>query len=124
MTRTALILACALAMSAVHAKSGERERQIFRALDENRDGTISAAEARWGRRVIEAFAPATASGGGSAPAKRSPFFARWDRNDDGYLTERELWEANVPRGAGWMASDANGDGRISRPEFTPVPPPP
>ena len=110
-------------MPTAQADSSERERQVFRALDENRDGSISAAEAGWGRRVIESFAPAAASGGSSVPAKRARFFPRWDRNDDGYLSERELWEADVPRGAGWMAIDQNGDGRIARPEFTPVPPP-
>lgn len=110
-------------MSAAHGASGERERQIFRALDENRDGTISATEARWGYSVIGAFSPESASAGDSAPATGSRFFPRWDRNDDGYLSERELWEADLPRGTGWMAADENGDGRISQPEFTPVPPP-
>jgi Ca2+-binding EF-hand superfamily protein len=123
MKRIAILVACALTMPMAQADSGERERQIFRALDENRDGAISAAEAGWGRSVIESLAPASASGGSSAPAQRARFFPHWDRNDDGYLSERELWEADVPRGAGWMAIDQNGDGRIARPEFTPVPPP-
>lgn len=124
MLRTAFFLVCALAMAAVHGDAAERERQVFRALDENGDGTVSAAEARWGRRVIESYSPGSASAGGNAPAqRRSSFFPRWDRNDDGYLSERELWEADLPRGAGWMASDDNRDGRISPPEFSPVSPP-
>ena len=44
-------------------------------------------------------------------------FDRLDRNHDGYLTPDEL-AGEAARENSWLAVDRNGDGRISREEFT------
>lgn len=112
---------CAATLGAVAQDRSERERTIFRALDMDGDGSISQAEARWGRNVLESIAadPASAGSGSSAAPARPPsaLFRKTDRNNDGYLTDSEMWNAPLPWGSGWMAMDRNQDGRIAPGEF-------
>ena len=56
-----------------------------------------------------------------APASRA-LFDRLDKNRDGYLTGAELTSQEA-LAANWLGVDRDGDSRISREEFTAVPPP-
>jgi Ca2+-binding EF-hand superfamily protein len=69
-----------------------------------------------------------ASGGATAPqpsfrrdasASRA-LFDRLDKNRDGYLTGSELTSQEALTSS-WLGVDRDGDGRISRDEFTAVP---
>ena len=75
----------------------------------------------------EGTAP-SASGGATAPqpsfrrdasASRA-LFDRLDKNRDGHLTGSELTSQEA-LAASWLGVDRDGDGRISRDEFTAVP---
>jgi len=79
-----------------------------------------------------AAAPAkedSASGGATAPrpsfrrdaASSRALFDRLDKNRDGYLTGTELTSQEALT-ASWLGVDRDGDGRISREEFTAVSP--
>ena len=70
----------------------------------------------------------SASGGATAPqpsfrrdasASRA-LFDRLDKNRDGYLTGTELTSQEA-LSSSWLGVDRDGDGRISRDEFTAVP---
>ena len=70
----------------------------------------------------------SASGGATAPqpsfrrdasASRA-LFDRLDKNRDGHLTGSELTSQEA-LAASWLGVDRDGDGRISRDEFTAVP---
>jgi len=74
-------------------------------------------------------APESASGGATAPrpsfrrdtASSQALFDRLDKNHDGYLTGTELTSQEA-LSTNWLGVDRNGDGRISRDEFTAVTP--
>jgi hypothetical protein len=79
-----------------------------------------------------AAAPAkeeSASGGASAPrpsfrrdaVSSQALFDRLDKNRDGFLTGTELTSLEA-LSTNWLAVDRDGDGRISRSEFTAVTP--
>jgi len=69
----------------------------------------------------------SASGGASAPrpsfrqdaTASQALFERLDKNKDGYLTGAELTSQEA-LSTNWIAVDRDGDGRISRSEFTAV----
>jgi hypothetical protein len=69
----------------------------------------------------------SASGGATAPrpelrrdaSASQALFDRLDKNRDGYLTGTELTSEEA-LSANWLGVDRDGDGRISRPEFTQV----
>jgi len=71
----------------------------------------------------------SASGGATAPrpsfrrdaASSQALFDRLDKNHDGYLTGTELTSVEA-LSTNWLAVDRDGDGRISRSEFTAVTP--
>jgi Ca2+-binding EF-hand superfamily protein len=54
-----------------------------------------------------------------APASQA-LFDRLDKNRDGYLTGSELTSPEA-LSSSWLGVDRDGDGRISRSEFTAVP---
>ena len=58
-----------------------------------------------------------AGSGASAAAPSTSLFERLDRNRDGYLSREEL-DAPEARNRNWIAIDRDGDGRISRSEFS------
>jgi hypothetical protein len=70
----------------------------------------------------------SASGGATAPrpsfrrdaSASQALFDRLDKNRDGYLTGTELTSQEA-LSASWLGVDRDGDGRISREEFTAVP---
>src|ERR1044071_9533741 len=72
----------------------------------------------------------SASGGATAPRPSSrrdagssrALFDRLDKNHDGYLTGTELTSQEA-LSTNWLGVDRDGDGRISRKEFTAVNPP-
>lgn len=91
--------------------------------------TLSSAYAQ---EKPTAAAPAkdeSASGGATAPrpsfrrdaASSRALFDRLDKNRDGYLTGTELTSQEALT-ASWLGVDRDGDGRISREEFTAVGP--
>jgi hypothetical protein len=69
----------------------------------------------------------SASGGATAPrpastkdaASSRALFDRLDKNKDGYLTGSELTSPEA-LSANWLSVDRDGDGRISRSEFTAI----
>lgn len=69
----------------------------------------------------------SASGGATAPrpsfarneAASRALFDRLDKNRDGYLTGGELTSPEAAT-ANWLSIDRDGDGRISRAEFTAI----
>lgn len=71
----------------------------------------------------------SASGGATAPrpsfrrdaASSQALFDRLDKNRDGFLTGTELTSQEA-LSTNWLAVDRDGDGRISREEFTAVTP--
>ena len=71
----------------------------------------------------------SASGGATAPrpdfrrdaASSQALFDRLDKNHDGYLTGSELTSQEA-LSTNWLGVDRDGDGRISREEFTAVNP--
>jgi hypothetical protein len=71
----------------------------------------------------------SASGGATAPrpnfrrdaASSRALFDRLDKNRDGYLTGAELTSQEALT-TNWLGVDRDGDGRISREEFTAVNP--
>jgi hypothetical protein len=80
-----------------------------------------------------AAAPAkeeSASGGATAPrpsfrrdaVSSHALFERLDKNRDGFLTGTELTSQEA-LSTNWLGVDRDGDGRISRKEFTAVNPP-
>jgi hypothetical protein len=97
------------AVAGAQPERAEREGQILRAPDLSRES-------------VSAGASAAASASGGSTAEPSAMFRRADRNNDGYLDQRELWGTTVPRGGGWMAMDRDSDGRIAPAEFRSIDP--
>jgi Ca2+-binding EF-hand superfamily protein len=98
-----VFLAALLAATPAFAQGGGAAERLA-ALDLNRDGSITRAEAREARLAA---------------------FERADANDDGYLSEAER-NAGGGNGNGMMrqglgAADANSDGRVSRDEALAAP---
>jgi hypothetical protein len=58
-----------------------------------------------------------AAGGATAPSAAASLFDRLDRNKDGYLSREEL-ASEEAKNRNWIAIDRDGDGRISRSEFS------
>jgi hypothetical protein len=69
----------------------------------------------------------SASGGATAPrpsfqrdaGASQALFQRLDKNKDGYLTGTEMTSQEAQT-ANWLAVDRDGDGRISRSEFSAI----
>ncbi len=87
----------------------------------------AAAQAQDKPRAVPARQGDSASAGATVPrpdyrrneATSRALFERLDKNKDGYLTGTEL-TAGEALTANWLAVDRDGDGRISRAEFTAV----
>lgn len=97
-----VLLAVALTATPAYAQSGGMAQRLA-ALDLNRDGSITRAEAREARRAA---------------------FERADANNDGYLSEAERnagGEDNRMMRQGLGAADTNNDGRVSRDEALAAP---
>ena len=93
-----LILAACLMASPAWAQNGGGMVERLAALDLNRDGSITRAEAQQARTAM---------------------FTRSDTNSDGYLSEAERNAAGNGNGMGRQgmgAADTNNDGRVSREE--------
>jgi hypothetical protein len=123
MTRVLFCAALSCFSAIAYAQDqAERERQMFRAMDLDGDTRISREEAQWARDALNGFLAERADAGAGATARAgvrpSAAFRRADRNNDGHLTDDELWSTPVPRGGGWLAHDRDGDGRISPAEFS------
>jgi hypothetical protein len=123
MTRALLCAALSCFSAITYAQDqAERERQMYRAIDLDGDARISREEAQWARDALNGFLAERADAGAGATARAgarpSAAFRRADRNNDGHLTEDELWSAPVSRGGGWVARDEDGDGRVSPAEFS------
>jgi Ca2+-binding EF-hand superfamily protein len=89
---------------------------------------LSIASTAWAQQPPQAERKNdSASGGATAPNpgfRRDPdasraLFDRLDKNRDGYLTGGELTTQEALT-ANWISVDRDGDGRISRSEFTSV----
>jgi Ca2+-binding EF-hand superfamily protein len=88
---------------------------------------LSTAAAAWAQQAPSDRRQDSASGGATAPSpgfRRDPdasraLFDRLDKNRDGYLTGGELTTQEALT-ANWISVDRDGDGRISRSEFTSV----
>ena len=87
----------------------------------------AAAQAQDKPGAVPARQTDSASGGATAPrpsftrndAASRALFNRLDKNKDGYLTGGELTSPEA-QSANWLSVDRDGDGRISRSEFTAV----
>ncbi|UPT61557.1 MAG: signal transduction protein [Hyphomonadaceae bacterium JAD_PAG50586_4] len=95
------LLAMLFTVTPAYAQSGGMAERLA-ALDLNRDGSITRAEAREARLAA---------------------FERADANHDGYLSEaeRNAGGANGMMRQGLGAADTNGDGRVSRDEALAAP---
>jgi EF hand len=92
-------------------------------------GALLFAGAAFSQEKPAAPAPDdSASGGATAPRPSAPArdaassrapFDRLDKNKDGYLTGSELTSPEA-LSANWLSVDRDGDGRISRSEFTAI----
>jgi Ca2+-binding EF-hand superfamily protein len=89
---------------------------------------VLAATCAFAQEIKDQNKDQSASGGATAPrpsfrrdasASRA-LFDRLDKNRDGYLTGTELTSQEA-LAASWLGVDRDGDGRISRDEFTAVP---
>ena len=89
--------------------------------------TLFAFASAFAQEKPPATGEENASGGATAPrpsfrrdasASRA-LFDRLDKNRDGYLTGAELTSPEA-LGSSWLGVDRNGDGRISRDEFTQI----
>ena len=67
-------------------------------------------------KKTEAKPPQRSAAAGGTVAADEGLFDRLDTNRDGYLSAAELEREPAER-ANWIASDRDGDGRISRAEF-------
>jgi Ca2+-binding EF-hand superfamily protein len=91
---------------------------------------LLACASAFAQQKPAASAEESASGGATAPrpgfrrdaSASQSLFERLDKNRDGYLTGTELTSQEA-LSANWLGVDRDGDGRISREEFTAVPQP-
>jgi hypothetical protein len=87
----------------------------------------AAAQAQDKPRAVPARQNDSASGGATVQrpdyrrneAASRALFDRLDKNKDGYLTGAELTSPEA-QSANWLSVDRDGDGRISRSEFTAI----
>lgn len=102
MQRKWLVLVACLMATPAWAQTGGGIAQRLAALDLNRDGSITRAEAQEARSLA---------------------FGRADANGDGYLSESERTAMGNGRaqGGGFGGADVNNDGRISRDEAMAAP---
>jgi len=91
-----------------HGKDGAR----FERLDTDKDGKVSAEEAKAsGAKMIER---ADTNGDGVITAEEAPrMFEKIDADGDGKITAAELGAMSSAR---FMKADANGDGAVSKEE--------
>lgn len=123
--KTSIILLTSLFSSAIAQEKGEREHkhkgkrpdqaraaEFLKQLDLDSDGKVSREEFAKGKRAAQLPQEA-----------RTKIFDRLDKNDDGFITERELKPAQGDRHGRFLAkADKDKDGRISREEFIANPP--
>ena len=69
------------------------------------------------QRAEQRDAKPRSAAAGASVSQDDRLFDRLDANRDGYLSDAELERQPAER-ANWIAADRNGDGRISREEFT------
>ena len=110
------LLSSACAQPVPSGKRGKEKRhgppkpgEFLKAFDLDHDGKVSKVEFDTGERTSRL-----------APEARGKLFARLDKDQDGFITPKEL--ASPDRDHSMSKADLNKDGRISKEEFSKHPP--